>query len=110
MEHELGITGKSIERWIKGKRPLPTKWEAPLREILFPMVDEQNELHQELYQFDKVVVLEECQILNRFKSYHHNLLERQHFPQRLTQNADVVYLKFHNRNGLISYRTIFSRY
>lgn len=65
LEQEFGITGKSIERWIKGKRPLPTKWEDPLRKILYPMVDEQNELHKEHYKFDKVVVLEKNHILKK---------------------------------------------
>lgn len=42
-----------------GKRPLPDCWEQSLYDFLCPMLDPGNEIHQEHYQGDEVVVLEE---------------------------------------------------
>lgn len=107
LEQELGITGKSIEHWIKGKRPLPSNWEEPLRNLLYPMVNEDSEEHNKLYQFDRVVVLENDQVFEQYKSLPNVLLDRTHFPLHLTNGAEVVYYKFISRNRKVSYGLFF---
>lgn len=110
LQNKLGITGKCIETWMRGKRPLPSKWEQPLKELLYPMVDESNELHHQLYRFDRVVVLEDHQILPEYRHYKYVMLDKRHFPLFLTDGADVVYLKYINLKNQESYRSIYSRY
>ncbi|WP_339904942.1 hypothetical protein [uncultured Cyclobacterium sp.] len=79
------------ELWAKN---LPSKWEEPLKSILFLMIDEQNEFYMMIYKTDKVVVLLELQVLVQFRSLHHSELKLLHFSKRLFQDANVVYLKY----------------
>ena len=110
LEDKLGITGKSIHKWVVGKKPLPYKWEEPLKNILFPMVDEQNKVHKVVFNTDKVVFLLESQVLVQFRSLHHSELKLSHFSKRLFKDADVVYLKYLNSFSNYSFRSIFSVY
>lgn len=126
LEDRLGITGKSIHKWVVGKKPLPSKWEEPLKSILFPMVDEQNKFHKMIYKTDKVVVLLESQVLVQFCSLHHSELKLCHFSKYGLSLKDLSILidldqieyegdTFHNTytyNGnfasvLLGYRYIF---
>ena len=79
IEDELGISGKSLYKWMIGKRPLPDRWERPLFDYLYPMLDTKNKVHQKCFQADKVVVLDQQHILS---NYHHiklKLWKRLHF-------------------------------
>lgn len=66
IEDDLGITGKSIYKWIIGKKPLPDRWNAPLFEYLYPMLDAKSKVHQEKYSCDKVVVVDNSHLLPEF--------------------------------------------
>lgn len=110
IEEDLGITGKSLFKWIVGKRPLPDKWNKPLFEYLFPMVDESNKTHQRMYKFDTVIVLDSNHILPEFKDVKAENLRKHHFPQSYFINADVVYFQYINCRQRESCVSIFSVY
>lgn len=110
IEDELGISGKSLYKWMIGKRPLPDKWEQPLYNYLYPMLDPGNEIHQKTFQEDKVVVLEQHNILPEYQDVKRELLRRIHFPVKYTAGADVVYFRFFNRGLRESYISIYSAY
>ncbi|MEB2782814.1 hypothetical protein U3A58_20705 [Algoriphagus sp. C2-6-M1] len=110
IEDGLGISGKSLYKWVIGKRPLPDKWEKPLYEYLYPMLDPENEIHMKTFQIDRVVVLEEHHILPRFKDVKKEQLRRFHFSEQYTAGADVVYFRFINRTLRESYISIYSAY
>jgi hypothetical protein len=50
IEDDLGITGKSIYKWIIGKKPLPDKWSEPLFKYLYPMLDENSKVQNRHFQ------------------------------------------------------------
>lgn len=110
IEDELGISGKSLYKWMIGKRPLPDRWEQPLYDYLYPMLDPENEIHLKTYSIDKVVVLEEHQILSQYQHIKPELLKRLHFSKEYTAGADVVYFRFINRTHRESYVSVYSAY
>ncbi|WP_339867073.1 hypothetical protein [uncultured Algoriphagus sp.] len=110
IEDDLGITGKSIYKWIIGKKPLPDKWIEPLYKYLYPMLDKDSELHQKLFQVDRVIVLDHSQILPEFQGIQKENLNLSHFSTLLTKNADVIYFRSIHRNHINSHLTIYSKY
>jgi|GEM_PF-4933117 len=110
IEDELGISGKSLYKWMIGKRPLPDRWEQPLYDYLYPMLDLRNEVHQKSFQADKVVVLEQQHILPKYQHIKPELLKRLHFSGEYTAGADVVYFRFINRTHRESYVSVYSAY
>lgn len=110
IEHELGISGKSLYKWMIGKRPLPDRWEQPLYDYLYPMLDPGNEIHQKYFQADKVVVLEQHHILPKYQKIKPGLLKRLHFYKEYTAGADVVYFNYINITHRESYVSVCSTY
>ncbi len=110
IEDEVGISGKSIYKWMVGKRPLPDKWEQPIYDYLYPMLDPKNRIHQKSFQSDKVVVLERRHLLPEYQDVKNELLRRLHFPDKYTAGADVVYFRFFNRGLREGYISIYSAY
>ncbi|WP_339869755.1 hypothetical protein [uncultured Algoriphagus sp.] len=110
IEDELGISGKSLYKWMVGKRPLPDRWEQTLYDYLYPMLDPMNEIHQNCFQADKVLVLEQHHILPKYQDIKPELLKRLHFYKEYTAGADVVYFRFINRTQRESYISIYSIY
>jgi len=110
IEDELGISGKSLYKWMIGKRPLPDRWEQPLYDYLYPMLDPENEIHLKTYSTDKVVVLEEHQVLSQYQQIKPELLKRLHFSREYTAGVDVVYFRFINRTHRESYVSVYSAY
>jgi len=110
IEEELGISGKSLYKWMIGKRPLPARWEQPLYEYLYPLVDQSNKVHRKTFQFDRVVVLEHHQILPQFQGLKREQLRMHHFYAKYVAGADVLYFRFYNRTRKESYMTIYSVY
>ncbi len=110
IEDDLGITGKSIYKWIIGKKPLPDKWIDPLFEYLYPMLDANIKVHQKIYLSDKVVVVDSSHVLPEFQDIHKENLKKIHFPNYLTNGADVIYFRSTHRNHIDSHLTIYSKY
>ncbi len=110
IEDELGISGKSLYKWMVGKRPLPDHWERPLYDFLYPMLDPGNEIHQKCFQVDKVVVLEEQHMLPEYQNLNPKLIRRTHFQEKYYAGADVVYFRFFNRNLQEACLSIYSAY
>ncbi len=110
IEDDLGITGKSIHKWLTGKRPLPEKWEKPLQEYLYPLFDPKNKRVIRELVCDKVVTVESKNILPSFKNLEREMLQKHHFNPMLTSSADVVYFRFVNSHGKEGYLSIYSRY
>lgn len=110
IEDGLGISGKSLYKWMIGGRPLPDHWEQPLYDYLYPMLDPDNRIHRKTYQLDTVVVLEQGQILPEYRGMQRELLKRSHFPPKCTAGAQVVYFRFINKAQRESILSIYSAY
>jgi hypothetical protein len=110
IEDDLGITGKSIFKWISGKRPLPDKWADPLYEYLYPLLDQKSKVHKQEYVCDKVVVLSLSHVLPEYKHIEKVNLTKSHFSEFVTNGADVIYFRSINKNGNESYLSIYSQY
>lgn len=110
IEDDLGITGKSIYKWIIGKKPLPDKWSDPLFEYLYPMLDAHSNVHQKIYLYDKVVVVDRSHVLPEFQHIQKENLKKIHFSNFLIKGADVIYFRSTNRNHIDSHLSIYSKY
>ncbi|WP_339757424.1 hypothetical protein [Algoriphagus aquimarinus] len=110
IEDELGISRKSLYKWMIGKRPLPDRWEQPLYDFLYPMLDPKNKVHQKCFKTDKMVVLEQKHLLSKYQHVKPELLQRSHFSETHTVGADVIYFRFVNRTKRESSISVYSTY
>ncbi len=110
IENDLGITGKSLQKWVVGRRPLPDKWEEPLLAYLYPMLDPLNSVHAGKYQIDNVVTLNQTNVLEKFQRLDKYELQKKHFDPLLTESADVIYFSFQNSSNKQGLIPVYSRY
>ncbi|MDR7132561.1 hypothetical protein J2X69_004934 [Algoriphagus sp. 4150] len=110
IEDELGISGKCLYKWMIGQRALPDRWEQPLYDYLYPMLDPGNEIHLKTYWIDRVVVLEKHHLLPRYQHIKPEMLRRFHFSGQYTAGADVVYFRYSNKMQRESNISVYSVY
>lgn len=110
LEKSVGCPEKYLLWFVQGRSAFPQKHEQKLKDYLYPAVDDSNPIHQEEYQYDKVLHLSYDDVLESHKRNRIEYITRESFPENLVKDVAIIYFTYKNDRNRNKTVTLYSKY